>query len=241
VPTGGTFVFLVADLTPSASGTLGPAVAGGGDLTLAGAALGNPAGDFPLPLSSSAPLPVELTAFNAQRSGPEAVTVRWQTLSETSNAGFEVQRAAGSMWEPIATLDGAGTTDTPQSYRFDDRQLPYAADSLSYRLRQIDTDGTESFSEAVTIARPVTQAELLPTYPNPVRSQATVRYAVPNRQDVRIDLYDLLGRRIRTVVDTNVEGRTEAQLDVSGLASGTYFLRMQTAGHTDTQRITVVC
>ncbi|MGM0706546.1 MAG: T9SS type A sorting domain-containing protein, partial [Bacteroidota bacterium] len=33
---------------------------------------------------------------------------------------------------------------------------------------------------------------------------------------------------------------TEAQLDVSGLASGTYFLRMQTEGYTDTERITVV-
>ncbi|MFO8231940.1 MAG: T9SS type A sorting domain-containing protein, partial [Longimonas sp.] len=143
-------------------------------------------------------------------------------------------------WEPIARLNGAGTTDTPQSYRFEDADLPYAADSLSYRLRQIDTGGTESFSEAVTIARQVTEAELLPTYPNPARSQATVRFAVPERQDVRITLYDMLGRRIRTVVDTNAEGRTEAQLDVSGLASGTYFLQMQTAGYTDTERITVV-
>jgi hypothetical protein len=138
-------------------------------------------------------------------------------------------------------LDGAGTTDTPQSYRFEDTDLPYAADSLSYRLRQVDTGGTESFSEAVTIARQVTEAELLPTYPNPARSQATVRFAVPNRQDVRIDLYDMLGRRIRTVVDTNAEGRTEAQLDVSSLASGTYFLRMQTEdGPVDTHRVTVV-
>lgn len=53
--------------------------------------------------------------------------------------------------------------------------------------------------------------------------------------------YDLLGRRIRTVVDTNAEGRTEAQLDVSGLAGGAYFLRMHTdAGPVDTQRVTVV-
>jgi len=210
----------------------------------------------------SNPLPVELAGFEAQRSGPEAVTVQWETLSETNNAGFEVQRAAGAVnesvetpqvetpqwdvstggsWEPIATLDGAGTTDIPQSYRFEDANLPYAADSLSYRLRQVDTNGTESFSDPVTIARQVTAAELLPTYPNPVRGQATVRYAVPNRQDVRIDLYDLLGRRIRTVVDTKTEGRTEAQLDVSRLASGTYFLRMQTeAGPVDTQRVTVV-
>ena len=240
VSAGGTFIFLVADLASSASGTLGPALAGGGDLAFTGATLSNPAGDFPLPLSGSAPLPVELTAFNAQRSGPEAVTVRWQTLSETGNAGFEVQRRTEGAWQRIGIRGGAGTTDTPQSYRFEDTDLPYAADSLSYRLRQIDTDGTESFSEVVTIGRPVQTAELLPTYPNPVRGRATVRFAVPGRQDVRIVLYDLLGRRVKTVANTNTEGRTEAQLDVSDLASGTYFLRMQTTGHTDTQRVTVV-
>ncbi|WP_176521796.1 T9SS type A sorting domain-containing protein [Longimonas halophila] len=204
-------------------------------------------------------LPVELAGFEAQRSGDEAITVQWETLSETNNAGFEVQRRAqsadtspvetsqwgvsttGESWQTIAHLEGAGTTGTPQSYRFEDTDLPYAADSLRYRLRQIDTDGTESFSEAVTIVRPVTEAELLPTYPNPARGQATVRFAVPERQDVRIDLYDLLGRRVQTVVDTDAEGRAEQTLDVSNLASGTYFLRMDTeAGPVDTQRVTVV-
>jgi predicted outer membrane repeat protein len=193
-------------------------------------------------------LPVELARFDAQRSGDDAITVQWQTLSETNNAGFEVQRQANSArgavgnptWDAIATLDGAGTTDEPQSYRFEDTDLPYEADSLRYRLRQIDTDGTESFSEPVTIARQVNETELLPTYPNPARGQATVRFAVPNRQNVRINLYDLLGRRVQTVVDTDAEGRTEQTIDVGGLASGTYFLRMQTESHTETQRITVV-
>ncbi|WP_176521636.1 T9SS type A sorting domain-containing protein [Longimonas halophila] len=206
----------------------------------------------------SNPLPVELAGFEAKRSGHEAVTLRWETLSETNNAGFEVQRSAassaetppvetpqwdvstGESWHTIARLDGAGTTDTPQSYRFEDADLPYAADSLSYRLRQIDADGTESFSEPVTVTRQVTQAELLPTYPNPVRGQTTIRYAVPEQQDVRIELYDMLGRRVQTVVNSQAEGRPEAQLDVRGLASGTYFLRMQTEGQTETQRVTVV-
>jgi len=204
----------------------------------------------------SNPLPVELAGFEAQRSGNEAVTIRWETLSETNNAGFEVQRStassvetshwgvstsgSGEPWQTIARLDGAGTTDTPQSYRFEDTNPPYAADSLSYRLRQIDADGTESFSEPVTVARQVTQVELMPTSPNPVQGQATIRYAVPERQDVRIELYDMLGRRVQTVVNAQAEGRTDAQLDVSGLASGTYFLQMQTDGYTETQRVTVV-
>ena len=202
--------------------------------------------------SDDNPLPVELSAFDATLDGDDAI-LQWETASETNNAEFEVQRARGSAvetsrrdvstdesWETVTTLDGAGTTDEPQSYRFTDAALPYAADSLSYRLRQIDTDGTESFTDAVVIARQVTEAELLPTYPNPVRGQATVRFAVPEQQNVRLALYDVLGRRVQLVADGPADGRTEQHLDVSGLSSGTYFLRMQTDGYTETQRVTVV-
>ncbi|WP_176521779.1 LamG-like jellyroll fold domain-containing protein [Longimonas halophila] len=206
----------------------------------------------------SNPLPVELAQMEATYDGgeQERVTVQWETRSETNNAGFEVQRRAadgsGSVetshrgvstaesWETIAQVDGAGTTDEPQSYRVEDTDLPYAADSLRYRLRQLDADGSATLSDPVTVARNVDQAELLPTYPNPTRSQATVRYAVPERQAVEIALYDVLGRRVRTVTDGRAEGRTEQTMDVSDLASGTYFLRMQTESHTETQRVTVV-
>ena len=203
--------------------------------------------------ASQEALPVELAEFEAQLTGDESVQLQWETISETDNAGFEIQRreasvetsrrdvSTGESWQTIANVDGAGTTDEPQSYRFDDTDLPYAADSLTYRLRQIDTDGTESFSDEVVVERQPTEAELLPTYPNPTSSQATVRFAVPESQHVRIHLYDMLGRRVQTVTDQELEGRHEQAIDVSRLASGTYFLRMQTDdGPVDTQRITVV-
>ncbi len=203
---------------------------------------------------ASNPLPVELAAFEASYASgeQERVTVEWETRSETNNTGFNVQRRAADgsappsssetgTWMTIAQVDGAGTTDEPQSYRFEDTDLPYAADSLRYRLRQLDADGSATLSDPVTVTRTVDQAELLPTYPNPTRTQATVRYAVPERQAVRIELYDVLGRRVQTVADGRAEGRTEHTMDVSNLASGTYFLRMQADGRTtETQRITVV-
>ena len=54
-------------------------------------------------------------------------------------------------------MEGAGTTDTPQSYQFEDTDLPYEADSLAYRLQQVNTDGTESSSseQALDVSGPV--------------------------------------------------------------------------------------
>ena len=82
--------------------------------------------------------------------------------------------------------------------------------------------------------------QLLGTYPNPVGQQATLRYALPERQDVEVRLYDVLGRQVRTVVRGTREGRQEQTLDVSGLPSGVYFLRLQSDGQVRTQKLTVV-
>jgi len=200
-------------------------------------------GEFVL-ASDSEPLPVELSGFNATLDGEDAVRLTWTTASETGNAGFEVQRRAGDAnggsWTTVGSVEGKGTTTEPTSYRYVDEGLPYEADRLTYRLKQVDTDGSSSYSKEVTVSREVKEAELLGTYPNPARTQATLRYAVPERQDVKIYLYDVLGRRVQTVVDGEREGRHQRQLDTSRLASGVYFLRLRAGGATKTQKLTVV-
>ena len=82
--------------------------------------------------------------------------------------------------------------------------------------------------------------QLLGTYPNPAGQQATLRYALPERQDVEMRLYDVLGRQVRTVVQGTKEGRQEQTLDVSKLPSGVYVLRLQSDGQVRTQKLTVV-
>jgi predicted nucleotidyltransferase len=193
---------------------------------------------------ASNPLPVELSRLTATLEGNDAV-LSWQTASETDNAGFEVERRSPSgEWSRIGRVAGAGTTPEPQSYRFRDTALPYTADSLTYRLRQVDLDGTNTLSEEITLTRAaVTDLELLGTYPNPARTRATIRFAVPARADggeATLQLYDLLGRRVRQVLISGTAGRHEQQLNVSGLSSGLYFLRLVAGGEVRTQRITVV-
>jgi len=81
--------------------------------------------------------------------------------------------------------------------------------------------------------------ELLGTYPNPVQQRATVQYALPDKQEATIRLYDVLGRQVRTVVSGEQEGRHEQRLDTSSLPSGVYFLRLRAGGQTRTQKFTV--
>jgi hypothetical protein len=80
----------------------------------------------------------------------------------------------------VGRVEGAGTTSEAQSYRFADADFPSAADTLLYRLKQIDTDGSTYYSETITVARRrPARLHLLGTAPNPARRRTTVRYAVP--------------------------------------------------------------
>jgi len=78
-------------------------------------------------------------------------------------------------------------------------------------------------------------------YPNPSGGQATLEYALPEQAEVRISVYDVLGRRVATVAEgTKPAGRHSADLEGARMPSGTYFVRMRAEGFQQTRRLTVV-
>jgi len=196
--------------------------------------------------SNSEPLPVELAEFSGTTVGGDQVRLKWKTTSEQSNAGFAVERRQGDesarLWREIGFVESkasGGTSSNSISYQFADSGLPDGADVLTYRLRQVDIDGSTSYSKKITVRRGVEETSL-GVYPNPVRNQATVRLAVPRKERVQVSLLDVLGRKVRTVVDGPQEGRRTVQVEVSDLPSGTYFLRMKAGEKTLNRKLTVV-
>jgi len=186
-------------------------------------------------------LPVELAGFSGRLNG-NAVGLNWQTLSETDNTGFAVERSVnGGSWSRLGFVEGAGTTTRSQRYRFTDPGFPYDATSLTYRLRQVDVDGTATIAGEHTIAlSSPDQLELLGTYPNPARGRATARVGVPETvTNARLVLFDVLGRQVRARA-VNGTGRQTVQLTTGDLAPGIYFLRLTGNGQTRTEKLTVV-
>ena len=83
--------------------------------------------------------------------------------------------------------------------------------------------------------------ELEAGYPNPFRTATTLAYTVPAAGPVRLEVYDLLGRRVAVLVDETVEaGRHAASLSAEGLASGAYVVRLVAGDRVETRRVTVV-
>ena len=77
--------------------------------------------------------------------------------------------------------------------------------------------------------------------PNPVRTRAALTVSLGERAPVRVEVYDIAGRRVATLFDETREAGTHAvTFDASGLSSGVYLVRMTSGGQTRTRAVSVV-
>ncbi len=178
-------------------------------------------------------IPVELTTFDAVLESGKTV-LSWETASEINNAGFEVQRATDNgSFQQIGFVEGKGTTTDPQLYRFDDPSLPFGAEQLYYRLKQIDFDGACDYSPVVSIEMTSPEAlALLPNYPNPFNPTTEINFHLAAQGNVHIAVYDMMGRQVDTLVDQNMTAGSYTASwngrDAAGnqVASGVYLYRI---------------
>ena len=190
----------------------------------------------------AATLPVELTAFEAVSSGG-SVELVWQTASEKDNAGFQVEmRSADELaFNVLSFVEGQGSTTEAASYRY--RTSDLDPGQYTFRLRQLDRDGTASYSAEVEATVEMAEAFVLEqAYPNPFNPSATVRFAVREAQKVRVELYDMLGRRVQVLFDgAPAAGQMQSvRIDGSRLASGTYVVRLVGRSFSRAHTVTLV-
>ncbi|HMK38354.1 MAG TPA: T9SS type A sorting domain-containing protein, partial [Bacteroidota bacterium] len=197
-------------------------------------------------------LPIQLVSFSASEIPSGAgVLLRWSTLSEVNNYGFEVQRSdrPGGDFAPVAGsfTAGGGTTTVPREYSYADRNAP--AGTWYYRLKQIDLDGTVHYSDpAQIVVRPVGTGGDVPAaitlgqnYPNPFNPETTIRYGLPSASRVELSVYNTLGERVAVLADGIQEaGFHEVRFDGSSLSSGVYFYRLQTPGFVQTRKLSLL-
>ncbi len=92
---------------------------------------------------------------------------------------------------------------------------------------------------AMTI--PLRPAFGMNVYPNIFTHNAVIQYTIPDKQFVRLDLYDIIGRRIKMIIEGTVEpGIYSCNLNSSDLSSGIYFLVLKGDKETKTQKMLIV-
>ena len=175
-------------------------------------------------------LPIELVDFKATYVG-DKVQIRWTTAVEINNEVFVIERRHESegKFSAIGQVRAAGTVYTSQDYSYDDYEVSRSG-TYFYRLRQIDTDGSEAQShiEAVEVYG---NGHGLHIYPNPASDVLNLELNTGSIESVDCELVviDALGRMITsTLLQATIEGGySEEQLVLDKLQPGIYTLKVK--------------
>ncbi|MBF9220957.1 T9SS type A sorting domain-containing protein [Hymenobacter ruricola] len=201
--------------------------AGGTDTSLGTATGSNYAGGAGTPenVTIQAPLPVTLTRFAALAARTDA-QLSWQTASEHNNDRFVVERSVnGTSFAEIGVVRGQRESRTGADYAFTDlgaaRQVA-AGKPVYYRLRQVDVDGTSSYSAVRPVVFGATSVATV--YPNPAGRAATLDLSGLPAGDYTVQVLDLTGRQVASYA---LPGAGQHPLDLQPLATGTYVVRIR--------------
>lgn len=182
--------------------------------------------------------PVELTSFTSNVSDGNVV-LSWTTATETNNRGFEIERSCGinKDWSKTGFVNGNGTSSEKHAYTWTEKSLKEG--KYSYRLKQIDLDGSFEYSKSidVSVGTPDNFA-LYQNYPNPWNPSTNIKYSIPKTSLVSIKVYGIPGNEIETLVNENKPAGTyELTFNAANLPGGVYFYRIQAGSFVETKKM----
>ena len=194
--------------------------------------------------SSDQSLPVELILFSVRKYN-SLIQLNWQTATEVNNYGFEIERQIlkqvqndSNSWQKIGFVQGHGNSNSPKDYSFIDQEK-VAERSRSYRLKQLDADGSFHYSDVVSVNNALGKSfKLFAPYPNPFNPNTTIKFSIPAASNVSLKIYDIIGNEIANLVNGRKDaGEYEVDFNAKNLPSGIYFSTLRSNGNTQTQKL----
>lgn len=149
-----------------------------------------------------------------------------QRIDETGTVQIAMAGAkaapAGTIAELVLSLDGENA-----SARFDGSAL-------------LNTS-TQTQMDATSVSPIPGEFALEANRPNPVHTSTTIEYSLPEATDVTLEVYNVLGQRVTTLVNEKKSAGTfQVDFNASSLSSGVYIYRMEAGSFSETGRMTVV-
>lgn len=172
----------------------------------------------------SSPLPITLLNFEGIRDTEGTIHLRWQTIQERDNLGFEVEVSEdGQIFENIAFVEGQGNASSPRQY-----ELSYDKfEAAYYRLKQIDTDGEFNYFPVIFISAFVPKVLL---YPNPIQSGQILKLiGLEANKLYQISLRNTQGQTLQRFQSKGAKVSKILETKIPFLNAGVYFLEMHGA------------
>jgi hypothetical protein len=188
---------------------------------------------------------VDLVSFEAQ-SRRSKIELHWVTKKEKNNLGFFLlrsERASG----PFRTVnENVIASQSSGKYLYVDENVT-AGTTVFYKLKDVDRDGRCSEHGPISIMVPIPSSiDLTQNYPNPFNPTTEICYHVPRKEHVKLVIYNLMGHKVRVLLDDNVKpGQYSVvwnSLDENSLQvpTGIYIYRMQAGSFKATKKLLFV-
>ncbi len=162
-------------------------------------------------------LPVTLASFDARLENG-LVKLIWSTALELNNDYFAIERSKnGFEYHQIGQIKGAGNSISLLNYSFIDEEIP-DQEIMYYRLKQVDRDGSFSYSEVRSIR--TEQLNSFGLYPNPASDYFIIE--VDEQTSNLLSIFTTNGQLVTQIEDVLPNQR----IDVSKLPRGTYVIKM---------------
>lgn len=184
-------------------------------------------------------LPVELSNFNGKFQN-NSILLTWKTLTEIDNKGFEVERLVNNNWTSLGFVNGKNNSNVVNNYEFTVNN--FVVGKNVFRLKQVDNNGNFKYYDPIEIevAAPK-KLELFGNYPNPFNPSTIIKFAVPEKANINLSVYNITGQLVKVFENSEYEaGVYTKNIDLSGFTSGVYFVKLSNGKNTQVMKINLM-
>jgi len=178
------------------------------------------------------PLPVSLIDFSA-KANDKSIEVKWSTASEKDNSAFVVEKSIdGQVWSAIGTVKGAKNSNVVNNYGLVDFKA--VAGVQYYRLKQIDLDGTVTYSKAIAVNFSKASTLSVNIFPNPAKDALNITTENNASGEVNIQILNSMGESVYNQV---VEAGLVQTIDIASFIPGVYYVTVIAEGESKIIRL----